>query len=84
MNFIRNNKPALIVVILIIIGSMFGLVIFSGNSSNSRKITPSERTVVEPQFEKEGILHIVNADETDTIVSIDIEVADNEYETTRG
>ena len=84
MNFIRNNKPAVIIVILIIVGGLFSLVIFPTNSSNSKKVTAKDVEVKEPLFVKEGVLHLLAANGEDTIVSLDIEIADNEFETTRG
>jgi len=84
MNFIRNNKPAVIIILLIIVGGLFSLVIFPGKNSNSHKITAKEISIEEPLFVKEGQLYLIAANGEDTIVTIDIEVADNEFETTRG
>lgn len=64
---------------------LIGLIGFSSCNTPSadKKSSDKKRPTSGPQFRKEGTLHFVKASE-DTIRSIDIEIAAQEYERTQG
>lgn len=91
MNKIRNNAGLIIVVLLIVfIGTFLASSLFDGSSDEVNTDVPEETSmpsnepvVSEPPFKQEGKLWFIKA-AGDTICGIDIEVADDEAQTSQG
>lgn len=85
MNAIRKYAAYIVIGLLVIfVGGFLFTSVFKKNEGTSVPVTSSENNVSnEPPFTHEGQLWFLS-DKGDTITQIAIEVADNEYETTRG
>ncbi len=80
------NKKSLLIIVAVLIAGAFLYVQFApalNKSKPRRNYNTNKHLSVEPQFKKEGNLWFVSPT-GDTLSEIEIEVADNNYETTRG
>jgi uncharacterized membrane protein (UPF0127 family) len=85
MKGLRKNKKGIIVVLGLSFFIFLGVNLFQTKPKTQSIKTEGNGTsvVTEPVFKKEGTLHFFSIN-NDTLVRIDIEIADDEYETTRG
>jgi uncharacterized protein len=81
----RNKKIQYLLLSVVLIALVFAFIVFpmiNKTESKSGRITTS-KTAAEVPFTQEGVLSFLN-DEGDTLKTIAIEIADNNFETTRG
>lgn len=81
------NRKLLITVVVILLATLlfYMLMVFSGNISRLTEITNSKNEIVhaaEPPFRKDGMLTFYS--ETDSVTSIEIEIANDENEQAQG
>jgi uncharacterized membrane protein (UPF0127 family) len=86
MNFLRAKVGYIIIGLLaVFLGSMVATGLLSGKNERRNEPAPGGQAtaIEEPPFTKEGQLWFLS-EKGDTITGIDIEVAETDYETTRG
>jgi len=78
-----QNKRIIVSIVLIVIASLVGLYLFYKLGNKNKKIDISGEQY-EASFEKEGQLAFVKKNSNDTLMLINIEMANNEEERTQG
>jgi uncharacterized protein len=82
----ENRKKPSLVLWAIVLLSLFGIIFFAVRMASEKSDGDIDEVhrIEEPQFVKEGELAFINAHTSDTLKTIDIEIADDEESRTQG
>lgn len=81
----RSKQPLIITIVSLILLIGLGLIVFQPFQNSDTGTTSSSDVNYQIKFQKEGKLAFINADgNQDTLTTIDVEIANNEYEIKTG